>query len=220
MAGRRPRVPRDEAAGVSPLKGQAGAAGTGGNGAGRGGPARGYSWAPFAPGHTASLKHGVYSEPRVSARASELMAAVLADPRLPDHVRSALFEPALRAWSRAEAMAEAAWDWATAKDNPDEMFELKPGVMRSPSEVWKGLEAHAARARSRLGMDPASYAAISKDLGLANRAVEDSLQRAARQGREIAARRLGITRGSAGVGPVDGVETAAEPALEDEPLGR
>jgi hypothetical protein len=31
------------------------------NGAGHGGPARGYSWPPFEEGNTASLRHGLYA---------------------------------------------------------------------------------------------------------------------------------------------------------------
>jgi hypothetical protein len=37
-------------------------------------PARGYSWPPFAPGHTLSLKHGVYSERKIGERAAEVLA--------------------------------------------------------------------------------------------------------------------------------------------------
>ncbi len=37
-----------------------------GDGTGHGGPARGYSWPPFEPGNTASLKHGLSSERRIA----------------------------------------------------------------------------------------------------------------------------------------------------------
>lgn len=120
------------------------------------------------------------------------MAALLADPRLPEHLRSALFQPAVRSWARAQAMEEFAFDWAAGKPDPDEMFELKPGVMRSPSEIWKGMDGHAARARARLGMDPVSYARIAKDLGLAERAVRAGLEEMAAEGGRIMERR-GIT---------------------------
>lgn len=135
------------------------------------------------------MKYGAQSDRMVTARAEALMSAVREDARLPEYLRSALFQFAVRAWARAEVKAALADEWLEKFEDPSELFELKPGVMRSPAEVARGFEAHAARLRSRLGMDPVAYAALSRDLGLAARSVDESLARAAAAGQEIIARR-------------------------------
>lgn len=119
-----------------------------------------------------------------------MLAAVLASASMPDLVRAETFRAAVRDWCRAEAVAELAYGWLCEQE-PEFMFGLKPGVARSPAEVWRSLSAHAGRMRARLGLDPASYAQVRRDLGLADKAAEDRLVVMAREGAEIVKRRAG-----------------------------
>ena len=219
MAGRKPRVPRDEQRGVSPLRGvpagedrgedpgEADDAGEGGGkrstgargksqGPGRGGPARGYSWPPFQEGNTAAVKHGAHSESVVQPRARAILLAVLEDPAMPDHVRTAAFASAAGAWARAEAVAELLFEHMGAMSVEAMIAPPMPGT-RAPIDVWRAADAHASRLRSKLGLDPGSYARIARDLGIADRALDAGLDRMSRTGAQL------VTRHAEAIGPGD-----------------
>lgn len=190
MAGRKPRVPRDEQAGVTSLKGRRNKPGNdleapGGEGKG---PARGYSWPPFEPGHTKSMVHGAHSERVIVPRAEALMTAVLEDAECPDHLRSPVFRFALAAWCRAEAVAAVLFEYLMSLD-AEQMMQPRLAGTRAPADLWKAADAHAATLRGRLGMDPVNYAKIAKDLGIASKASEDALGRLAETGKGIVERR-------------------------------
>jgi hypothetical protein len=190
VAGRKPRVSRDEQQGVTPLKGRRKKAGDGpeaGNGEGKG-PARGYSWPPFEPGNTKSLVHGAYSERVVAPRAEALMTSVLEDAESPDHVRTPMFRFTLAAWCRAETVAGVLYEHIMSLST-EEMMTPRLAGTRSPVDLWKAADAHAANLRSKLGLDPVSYARIAKDLGIASKASEDALGRLAETGKSIVERR-------------------------------
>jgi hypothetical protein len=152
------------------------------------GPARGYSWPPFQPGHTMSVVHGAWSERAVGPRADAIATAVLEDADFPDHVRSPVFRMSLAAWARAEAVASLLYDYLVTL-GPEAMMTPRLAGTRAPADLWRAADAHAAKLRSELGLSPVSYAKIAKDLGLAGRAAEDALERMAKAGREIRERR-------------------------------
>ena len=73
-------------------------------------PARGYSWAPFEAGNTAGQRHGAYSLRVTGPLAEEILAGLLADPGVPDHVRSPAWRYQARAWAQAEAVAQVMYE--------------------------------------------------------------------------------------------------------------
>jgi hypothetical protein len=158
-----------------------------GNGAGKG-PARGYSWPPFEPGNAAAFVHGAFSERAIAPRAEALARAVLEDGEFPDHVRSPVFRISLAAWTRAEAVASLLFDHLITL-GAEQMMTPRLAGTRAPVDLWRAADAHAAKLRGELGLSPVSYARIAKDLGIANRASEDALERMAKAGREIRERR-------------------------------
>lgn len=177
MAGRKPRVTGDEQAGVSPLR-----------------PRRG-SAPPLRPPGTHPRRGDTPAERAIRERATALVTAMWETPRCPPHLRQEAFASQMLAWGRAEAVASVAYDRMCellAEQGPDAIFGMKPGIMRAMSEVWMGLERHASQQRSKLGLDPVSYAKISRDLGIAAGAAEDRLTKMAKQGSEIVQRRLGL----------------------------
>lgn len=154
-----------------------------GNQASRGGPGR--------------VIHGMYSRRHVEARAEAIVAALLEDGLSPDHVAHPMFAMHLSAIGRAEAVASLGWEYVMdvlEESGPGAVFGMEPGVPRALIEVWKGTEQHADRLREKMGLTPTGYAKLVQHLGLSVSAQEDRLSAAARAGREIAAKRLGIER--------------------------
>lgn len=200
MAGRRPRQTRDEQAGVSPLKprrgpepgnvsGNAVPGSQGGHKFGEGNTA--------SKGNTSTFTHGMYSRRAVEARARQIIAALMEDGLTPEHVRHPMFTLHVGALSRIEAAASLGYEyWMDVLDTegPAAVFGMKEGVPRALIEVWAGLEQKASRLRADMGLTPAGYAKISRDLGIAASATEDRLAAAAREGHAIAARRLGLVQ--------------------------
>lgn len=193
MPGRKPRKSSDEQLGTSPLK-RDGRARHGGDFQPGNRPAN-----AFREGNKLSqLSHrtaGRTSKIAIADRADAILVAMLEDARCPDHLRSPAFAPSVMAWSRAEAVASLAWDHMQAvmeEAGAAGVFGLAPGVMRAVSEVWKGHEQFAAQLRSKLGIDPVSYAKISRDLGIAANASQDRLEKMAAKGAEVTSRALGL----------------------------
>jgi hypothetical protein len=203
MAGRRPRETAAEQQGASPLKPpgarrcglrpgqQAGnniPGSAGGHKLGEGNTA--------SRGNQANMMHGIYSRRYVEARALSIATTLLEDNVSPEHVRHPMFTLHLMSLSRAEAMSSLLYEYVLDvldTDGPAAVFGMEAGVPRALAEVWKSLETRADRLRETMGLTPTGYAKISRDLGVAASASEDRLERAAREGHQIAARRLGIT---------------------------
>ena len=90
-------------------------------GAGRGGPKRGYSWPPFEPGHTLSLKHGAYATLALKPRAEEIAT------RLREAMGDAFedkFTAAIEAGALAGARVEAALGHLLDETNVAELKTL------------------------------------------------------------------------------------------------
>lgn len=120
-------------------------------------PARGYSWPPFEPGHTTTLKHGAKSSRLLewaSPEADALTAAVLAAaPHLgpEDHF-------AVRSWAIAEVIVEHMTTWVSNHAPLDGKGNPRPVV----EHLRRWLD-RAEKARARIGLDPASRAALAVD---------------------------------------------------------
>lgn len=120
-----------------------------GRGKGHGGPARGYSWPPAAPGNTLALKHGAHSPSVYEPIAAELVAAVIAERE--DVVP---YRHAVEAWADAEARAALLREHL-AKDDVgmlDDEGEPREGLLKWLVQFEKRAEA----GRQRLGLDPSA----------------------------------------------------------------
>lgn len=148
------------------------------NGPGKG-PARGYSWAPFAPGHTQSLKHGVWSRFAL-AEADELAEQVVG--ACPHLAESDAF--AVRDWSIAQVRVWRLEAWLAEHGDLRPDGEPQPAVV----ELRHWLKA-AAAARSRLGFDPLSRVALGL-AGLEGVRREQALETEARAAGDLMRRRL------------------------------
>jgi hypothetical protein len=161
-----------------------------GNGPGHGGPRRGYKWAPFEPGNDVSLKHGAGSRGQTNlSRTGMEVAQGIADGLLghgqcPPQLLWPQFLPQVQSWSRVEAKAKLLHDWLETMDVEDQVTPKKAGG-ESPVSVWLAAERAAERARKELGLTPASWAKIQKDLGIAGKATDDALARMAAGGSKI-----------------------------------
>jgi hypothetical protein len=118
-------------------------------------PARGYSWPPFQPGHTLSLRHGARSPRTYQPLARELVAGVLVErPWL------AGYPEALAAWSEAEARCDLLRRWLADRELLDDagVSEQVTGALH-----WlTRLETVADRLRQRLGLDARSDVELLK----------------------------------------------------------
>jgi hypothetical protein len=124
--------------------------------------ARGYSWAPFAEGHTVSTRHGAFSERRVHPLAVELMAGLLADRA--DLER---FPEVVMAWARAEARCVLLAEWQVEHGFIDDEGNVRGGK-------WVGtFERLAQDLRARLGLDPRSEAELVRESAQAHHASFD-----------------------------------------------
>ena len=118
--------------------------------------ARGYSWAPFAPGHEVNTRHGAYSPRKVDPLATEIIEATRPGVtwwRDAD-------EPAIQAWGRVEARIQLMSEWL-AEHGGDLTAE---GSVRPAAAELTRLEVRAESMRSRLGLDPTSRARLGRDV--------------------------------------------------------
>lgn len=123
-------------------------------------PARGYSWEPFKPQHTKSVKHGVWSRSDrfISERMAELVNEAIE--------RCSWLEPSdesgLIDWARTEARIERADRYLAEEGDWDENGKLRP-----IAEHLLKLQAHAAKLRKANGLEPLSRAQMSRDTAAA-----------------------------------------------------
>lgn len=120
------------------------------------GPARGYSWEPFKPGHFKSKKHGAYSDRVIVPLAAEIANAVcLARPDL----QAPELQPAVLAYARTEAQLEVLTAYV------DEHGPFKDDGEISAAEKHRlRIDTQAANHRARLGLDPLSRAKLGRDV--------------------------------------------------------
>lgn len=119
-------------------------------------PARGYTWPPFAAGHTLTLRHGAFSPRSVEPLAAELIEGTIAEG---GYLAEPDYRPAVEAWARAEARCILLDAWLQEHGLLDAKGRPHPAA-----EYAGRLERLAAEHRSRLGLDPRSRAALGKDV--------------------------------------------------------
>lgn len=122
------------------------------------GPARGYSWPPFAPGHTLSMRHGARSVRVIEPLAADLLKCYLEER--PDLVWA---HGTLEQLARTEARALLLDRWLAEAGMFDEEGKLRGSALRE----WRLLEGRAANIRHSLGWTPRARAAMVRDESLA-----------------------------------------------------
>lgn len=131
-------------------------------------PARGYSWAPFAPGHELSTTHGAYSPRRVDPLAQDLVDGVLAlaaaEGSTVAYLADVTYRQALWAWARTEARVQLVAEWLLDRGGQEVDAE---GEVLGAAKLLNRLEANALAQRQRLGLDPLSRARLGKDVASA-----------------------------------------------------
>lgn len=116
------------------------------------GPARGYSWAPFEPGHAAALRHGATS-PRVVQPIAERLAGELADSA--PWTAGASHRATVSAWSWAEAQASVLRSYLDEHGVLDEEGEPRPAAA-----LLDKVEKRATNLRGELGLSPLALAKL------------------------------------------------------------
>jgi len=144
--------------------------------------APGYRWKDAEPGNQLAMVHGAGSERKVAPLAEQIASSLLSHPDTPPYLREPSYAPAVRAWSRAEAVVSLMWDWLAEQDIEAALADgtvTDEAERRSRSKstrhttskhteaVLTQLHRHETRAmnlRSRLGLDPLSRARLGKDV--------------------------------------------------------
>lgn len=151
------------------------------------GPARGYSWAPFAPGNEVTLRHGAHS-PRTIQPLAELFASSLLE--VAPWAASPAFAGAVQSWAWAEAQAQVLRAWITEHDLVDvgEDGATEPAAFRMLDRV----EGRLAKLREGLGLTPLSLGKLMAAAATVAAATGDteSLRALHDEGRRILASRI------------------------------
>jgi hypothetical protein len=128
--------------------------------------ARNYSWEPFKSGHEVSMKHGAYSERRLSAAVEGLVQGLLELAAQPDgsiaYLRDPSYLPSVRAWARVEAQIGLVSKWLAEKTDGGLLDNA--GEIRPAANLLVKLERQAETLRARLGLDPLSRARLGRDV--------------------------------------------------------
>lgn len=121
-------------------------------------PERGYSWAPFAPGHELSLQHGAYSPRRVEPLAEQMRTELVT---LAPWLAVAAFAPTVRALALAEARCRLLQAFVDERGLIDE-----EGVLRvAPAQAMLDREERkASKLREQLGLTPVAWASLRRAL--------------------------------------------------------
>ncbi len=146
------------------------------------GPARGYSWAPFEPGHTVSLRHGAWSPRSIAPVAAELEQGLHATA---PWTTGSAFTAARSSWSWCEAQCCLLRAWL------DEVGLLDPDTHepRPASALLDRLENRAAKLRTELGLTPLALTKLLSGLSSVNpAAAQGGLDALVAAGAQIRAR--------------------------------
>ena len=159
----------------------------------------------FGAGHELSVKHGagdIQHPDRHIPRKVLVLAQQFADAFLdgycPPQLEMPQFLPAVEAWARAEARVRLLNDWVEGMSieemtSPPERKGSATPAVKVPVELLMQAENQAAKRRKDLGLDPASWASIQKDLGIAGRAADDAVARMGQAGAAIRRQRASVT---------------------------
>lgn len=133
------------------------------------GPARGYSWPPFAAGHEINRRHGATTDritaPLVRSRVAGLLELAAEHDSPIGYLLDPSYAPAIEGWARAETQEALVAAWLEAKGSLfDEEGKPWPAV-----DVRRRLGEQAANLRARLGLDPLSRSRLFGNLAEAQR---------------------------------------------------
>jgi hypothetical protein len=121
---------------------------------------------PFPVGHELSMRHGAWSDRRVSPIAEEVLESVLDDPAC-EYLRAPRFAAELQAWSVAEARCRLLETYivrlAEEAGADDGVGDLGDERVRAAWSLLNRFEARAMSGRDRLGLSPLSSARIGRD---------------------------------------------------------
>lgn len=146
------------------------------------GPARGYAWKPFQPGHASALKSG-WKSPRVYEPLAMEFAEGIKEVR-PDLARPE-YAAAVVAWAQAEAVVTLLRRRVAEVGVIGDDGEPRAGLMG----YLKAFENQAEKRRQRLGLDPRSEAALAQERAAATAAQTVDLTALAEEGRRVLAER-------------------------------
>ena len=144
-------------------------------------PPRDYSWAPFEPGNEAALTHGA-SSPRHVAPLAALIAQELVE--VVPWVTSPAFAAELQAWAWAEAEVRLLRAWLDEHgilSDPDPAEALPRPALAALHRA----ETRAAKARTRLGLNPVAWARLLVDFSKAEGPAGATHQALQEEGRRI-----------------------------------
>ncbi len=156
------------------------------------------------PGNELGLKHGAgdlghpdRNTPRRVLVLAQQFADAYLDGYCPPQLEMPQFLPAVEAWARSEARVRLLNDWIDGMSieemtSPPERKGASAAV-KVPVELLMQAENQAAKRRKDLGLDPASWASIQKDLGIAGRAADDAVARMGQAGAAIRRQRASVT---------------------------
>lgn len=123
---------------------------------------------------------------RIKVLADQIAGWLLADPEADAAWQSVDGRALVGAWARTEAGLRMIYDWMSSQIEQGGVNSMlvppMPGT-KPPMESWMAMERSAATLRAKLGLKPAIYARIARDLGL--KTEEDRLAEMDRQGMEI-----------------------------------
>ena len=135
-------------------------------------PKRGYSWAPFAMGHTVNQKHGARNDRLVEPRARELVGAIFESNNHLDEVRDG---PAVFRYGVALARCERVYMWLCERD--DVVFsDVEAGAVHAVYERLEKWERQCDNAEERLAIAPLTRARLGLDRMRAEAMKADALQ--------------------------------------------
>jgi len=144
-------------------------------------------------GNKRAQTHGAGSDKRLDSprapRAVIELARKIADRYLDGAVPAQLlrpeFMPSVESWARREARARILSDFLEGLSVEEMISPTRAGAVKSVFEIWLSAEHSAAKARKDLGLDPASWASIQKDLGIAGKMADDAVARMGAAGAQI-----------------------------------
>lgn len=154
-------------------------------------PARGYSWPPFEPGHTASVRHGAHSERLVSERASAILEELREQYVWLVEADALVVQVLVESKARLEALN----DYVTGIiAGTTKAYPLKgrptTGVEAVPERIWQQISRESRTvldAASKLGFTPRDRAELARDTGVAAYfgGRDDALRAFAAEGRKL-----------------------------------
>lgn len=144
-----------------------------------GGDKRGYSWPPFEPGNTKSLKHGAESPRMVEPLAAKFREQA---SQIAPWASSPAFAGAVASWANAEAQA------ALLRSYLDEVGMLdETGEERPAARALERVEARLGKLRDQLGLSPQALGKLLASASVVARSTgdEDALVSLQKTGSEI-----------------------------------